>query len=236
MGLPKLHMACALKNKTTGGAGLSEEVRQEKPAETRKVRTKADKQAEHIARIKRTLVASLIGIVTGALSFSLGGIPDAAGLQKDGFLGFMLMLAGIVIQKHTFILMGMDTGRLGAKDWFYQGFLTFAFWVMAWTILLTCFGGIVPSYTANVTSGSAPLAVRFNDTSMTSLTSWNWSFTNVTGNNTPVSWSTEQNATRTFGAGNFSIALNASTSAGYALARQVTFINVTAPAVTPGAG
>jgi hypothetical protein len=113
------------------------EVVQEKPVQSRKTKTKADKQAEHIARIKRTLTASLIGIGAGALSFSLGGIPDTAGLQKDGFLGFMLMLAGIVIQKHIFILMGMDTDKLGWKDWFYQGFMTFAFWFMTWTILLT---------------------------------------------------------------------------------------------------
>jgi heme/copper-type cytochrome/quinol oxidase subunit 4 len=228
-------MACALKNKTTGGAGLSEDVKGEKPVQPKKVKTKAEKQAEHIARIKRTLTGSLLGIATGALSFYLGGIPDAAGLQKDGFLGLMLMLAGIVIQKHIFIFMGMDTGKLGAKDWFYQGFITFAFWVMAWTILLTCFVGMTPSYTANVTSGSAPLAVQFNDTSVNTLTAWDWSFTNVTGNNTPVSWSTEQNTLKTFGAGNFSIALNASTDAGYTLARQVTFINVSAPA-TPVTG
>jgi hypothetical protein len=125
------------KNKTTGGAGLSEEVIGEKPVQPKKVKTKADKQAEHIARIKRTLIASLIGIGTGVLSFYIGGIPDAAGLQKDGLLGFMLMLAGIVIQKHLFILMGMDTGKLGGKDWFYQGFMTFAFWFLTWTILLT---------------------------------------------------------------------------------------------------
>lgn len=211
---------------------MSQEVIGEKPVHTKKVKTKADKQAEHIARIRRTLIASLIGIGTGAFSFYLGGIPDATGLQKSGFLGLMLMLAGIVIQKHIFILMGMDTEKLGAKDWFYQGFMTFACWFMTWTILLTAVS-IVPSYTANVTSGTAPLAVQFNDTSVNSLTSWNWSFTNVTGNNTPVSWSTEQNATQTFGAGNFSIALNASYSAGYHIARQVTFINVTAPAVTP---
>ncbi len=116
---------------------MSEEVSEEKPVQPKKVKTKEDKQAEHIARIKRTLIASLIGIATGAISFSLGGIPDATGLQKDGLLGFMLMLAGIVIQKHIFILMGMDTDRLGWKDWFYQGFMTFAFWFMAWTILLT---------------------------------------------------------------------------------------------------
>jgi hypothetical protein len=211
---------------------MSEEAIAEKPVQIKKVKTKADKQAEHIARIKRTLIASLMGICTGALSFTLGGIPDAAGLQKDGILGLMLMLAGIVFQKHIFFLMGMDTDRLGGKDWFYQGFMTFAFWFMTWAILLTCFIGIIPSYSANVTSGTAPLAVQFNDTSGNSQTSWQWSFTDVTGNNTLVSWSTEQNATKTFGAGNFTIALNASNSAGYHFARQVMYINVTAPAIT----
>ncbi len=116
---------------------MSEEVIEEKPVVSKKVKTREDKQAEHIARIRRTAIAPLIGVGTGALSFYLGGTPDAAGLQVDGFLGFMLMLAGIVIQKHLFILLGMDTSKLGAKDWFYQGFMTFAFWFMTWTILLT---------------------------------------------------------------------------------------------------
>jgi hypothetical protein len=116
---------------------LSEEIREEKPVQQKKVKTKAEKQAEHIARIKRTLVASLIGIGTGALAYYLGSLPDAAGAQNSGLLGFMLMVAGIVIQKHIFILMGMDTGKLGWKDWFYQSFMTFAFWFMTWVILLT---------------------------------------------------------------------------------------------------
>jgi hypothetical protein len=120
---------------------MSEDIIGEKPVQTKKIKTRADKQAEHIARIKRTLIASLIGIGTGILSFYAGGIPDAAGFQKDGLLGFMLMLAGIVIQKHIFLLMGMDTGKLGGKDWFYQGFMTFAFWFMTWTILLTSIPG-----------------------------------------------------------------------------------------------
>ena len=49
----------------------------------------------------------------------------------------MLMLAGVVLQKHIFMLSGMNTAKLGAKDWFYQGFMTFAFWFMTWTIMLT---------------------------------------------------------------------------------------------------
>ncbi len=117
--------------------GMTEEALEEKPALTKKEKTKADKQAEHIARIKRTLVASLLGILTGILSYWSGGTPNIAGLQENGFLGFMLMLAGVVVQKHIFKLLGMDTSKLGAKDWFYQGFMTFAFWFMTWTILLT---------------------------------------------------------------------------------------------------
>jgi len=116
---------------------MSVEVTEEKPVLTRKQKTKADKQAEHIARIKRTLIASLLGIFTGILSYWAGGTPNAAGIQENGFLAFMLMLAGIVIQKHIFTLLGMDISKLGAKDWFYQGFMTFAFWFLTWTILLT---------------------------------------------------------------------------------------------------
>jgi hypothetical protein len=116
---------------------MSEVAVEEKPALTKKQKTRAEKQAEHVARIKRTLAASLIGIIAGILSYWLGGIPDAAGVQPNGFLAFMLMLAGVVLQKYIFIFTGMDASKLGAKDWFYQGFMTFAFWFLTWTILLT---------------------------------------------------------------------------------------------------
>jgi hypothetical protein len=122
--------------------GMSEELQEEQPVLTKKEKTKADKQAEHIARIKRTLVASLLGILTGILSYWSGGTPNIAGVQENGFLAFMLMLAGVVVQKHIFKLLGMDTSKLGAKDWFYQGFMTFAFWFMTWTILLTSFSPV----------------------------------------------------------------------------------------------
>lgn len=125
-------------------SGMSEEITDEKPVEIKKIKTKADKQAEHIGRIKRTLVASLIGIGAGILSYLVGGIPDAGGHQADGVLAFMLMLAGIVIQKHIFMFMDVGPKKLAAKDWFYQGFMTFAFWFMSWTILLTWFISSVP--------------------------------------------------------------------------------------------
>ncbi len=117
---------------------MSEEEQTGKPVQNKKQKSREDKQAEHINRIKRTLVASFMGIITGAISYYTAGVPDASGIQAGGsLLGFMLMLAGIVLQKHIFMLSGMDTTKLGGKDWFYQGFMTFAFWFMTWTILLT---------------------------------------------------------------------------------------------------
>jgi outer membrane protein assembly factor BamB len=87
----------------------------------------------------------------------------------------------------------------------------------------------IASFIANTTSGTAPLAVLFTNTSTNTPTAWNWSFRNVTpGNNTQVWFSTVQNPTHTFGVGNYSIVLNASNSGGYNLSTQVTFINVTA--------
>ena len=112
---------------------MSDEIIEEKPVQTKKKKTRADKQAEHIVRIKRTLVASLIGILAGGLSYY---ISISYGTDS-GLLALMLVLAGVVVQKHLFMLLKMDAEKLGAKDWFYQGFMTFAFWFMTWTILLT---------------------------------------------------------------------------------------------------
>ncbi len=85
----------------------------------------------------------------------------------------------------------------------------------------------VADFTANPTTGTSPLIVQFTDTSLHTPTAWNWSFQNVTGNNTQVWFSTSQNPSYTFGVGNWSIKLNASSSAGESISTQMTFINVT---------
>jgi PKD repeat protein len=90
----------------------------------------------------------------------------------------------------------------------------------------------VASFTASTTNGAAPLLVTFTDISTNSPTAWNWSFQNVTGNNTQVWFSTSQNPSYTFGIGNWSIKLNASASGGSSISAQITYINVTPPAPT----
>jgi len=75
----------------------------------------------------------------------------------------------------------------------------------------------IPSFTSNVTSGYPPTAVQFNDTSVTDITSWNWSYANTTpGNNTKIIFSTIQNATQSFGVGHWHIGLNVTNASGFA--------------------
>ncbi len=113
---------------------MGEEVQEEQPVKlSNKQKSKLEKQADHIERIKRTLAACIIGLIVGVASFYLSGFA----VQDIGLLAFMLMLAGIVAQRHIFLLLGVTKTKLGAKDWFYQGFMTFAFWFMTWTILLS---------------------------------------------------------------------------------------------------
>jgi lipid II:glycine glycyltransferase (peptidoglycan interpeptide bridge formation enzyme) len=110
----------------------------EQPELTKKQKSRLEKQRDHIDRIKRTLIACLLGMFVGVVSYLSGGSPDpATGLQNNGLLAFMLMLAAIVIQKHIFLIIGIDTDKLGGKDWFYQSFMTFALWFMTWAILLS---------------------------------------------------------------------------------------------------
>ena len=107
-------------------------------AESAQSRTRAEKQVEHTNRIKRTLVACFMGILTGVLAFYLSGTPDPVnGLQPNGIIGLLLLMAGVVFQKHVFILIRIDYMDLTGKDWFYQSFMTFALWLMTWTLLLT---------------------------------------------------------------------------------------------------
>jgi hypothetical protein len=96
------------------------------------------KQQQHLGRIKRTAVASFMGLIAGALSYLLAGPVDLlTGLQPQATIGLLLMIASIVLQKYIFLLIRIDYTELTGKDWFYQGFITFAFWYISWTLLLT---------------------------------------------------------------------------------------------------
>jgi hypothetical protein len=96
--------------------------------ELRKKRTREEKQAEHMDRIQRTLIASLLGILAGGVSFFM---------REDPTTGILVVLIAIIIQRYLFLPLRRGLSSLGSKDWFYQGFVTFSFWFITWTIFLT---------------------------------------------------------------------------------------------------
>ncbi|WOF15607.1 hypothetical protein F1737_02355 [Methanoplanus sp. FWC-SCC4] len=100
-------------------------------------KTPEDKMKGHRERMLRTGVACFMGIITGVISFIVIGDPTSVTGEPKGILGVLLLLAGIVFQKHAFIALKIDLSGLGGKDWFYQGFMAFAFWFISWTILLS---------------------------------------------------------------------------------------------------
>ncbi|HOW34588.1 MAG TPA: hypothetical protein PLN32_09065 [Methanoregulaceae archaeon] len=96
-----------------------------------------EKRQENSRKIKRTLIATALGIITGVISYLAIDSSQILGFQSYTILALLIMFAGIVVQKHIFMLMHLFSKPLGFKDWFYQGFMTFAFWFITWTILLT---------------------------------------------------------------------------------------------------
>ncbi len=121
---------------------MDEEVKAEKnskpPAKPAATPSPADKGALHRERILRTTIACFMGILAGIVSYIVAGDMDPiTGTQPKAVIGWLLMLAAIISQKYVFMLVKIDFIELKAKDWFYQGFMTFAFWIISWTLLLS---------------------------------------------------------------------------------------------------
>lgn len=112
----------------------------EEPEETQDLprkKTPEEKSAEHLQRIKRSIIACVMGIITGVICYLLIDPSQILGLQSYTFLALVIMAAGVVVQRHIFMAFRLGPAALGKKDWFYQGFMTFAFWFITWTLLLT---------------------------------------------------------------------------------------------------
>ncbi len=84
----------------------------------------------------------------------------------------------------------------------------------------------VASFTADIRSGSAPLTVRFTDTSTNSPSGWQWAFGDGTQN-------TEKNPSHTYTtAGTYTVTLTAVNSGGSNVSMMPGYITVAAPVVT----
>lgn len=87
-------------------------------------------------------------------------------------------------------------------------------------------GAPVAAFTSNVTSGTAPLTVLFTNQSYSYITGWNWTFRDVAGNNTELSFSNAENPVKTFGAGTYDIKLNVTNVAGFSKTAATYYVTV----------
>lgn len=135
---------------------------------------------------------------------------------------------------HTYTTAGVYTVNLtvtnaaGSDSLANTGYITVS---TAATPTPTATPDTVPSPVANFTgspiTGTAPVAVTFNDTSSGNATGWTWSFGD--GNS-----STVQNPVHTYtAAGNYTVVLIAANVGGSSSAIRTNYITVTAAVVTP---
>ena len=98
----------------------------------------AKKEAEYFLILKRTLIAVGAGVIAGFICFYFEkGFIGTQGSSDFAFLSILILLACVLIQKHIFMLLRIDYTTLQNKDWLYQGFMTFGFWLITWTMLLS---------------------------------------------------------------------------------------------------
>ncbi|MDD1727674.1 MAG: hypothetical protein LUQ50_01225 [Methanospirillum sp.] len=91
---------------------------------------------DYTGRIIRTIIAVIAGFFAGLLCFITEGKALESGGSSSALFSILILIAAIIIQKHIFMLLRMKY-TLEKKDWFYQGFMTFSFWFVTWTILLS---------------------------------------------------------------------------------------------------
>lgn len=91
---------------------------------------------DYTGRIIRTIIAVLAGFLAGLICFISEGVALQSGGSRSVLFPILILIAAIIIQKHLFMLLRLRY-TLEKKDWFYQGFMTFSFWFVTWTILLS---------------------------------------------------------------------------------------------------
>ena len=98
-----------------------------------KERTPEEKQKEHRDGIIKTIVASVLGILAGVLTFKLYGIGE----DRIWYAVLMIIIAlTYYIQKLIYPQFKIDTKEFKAKDWFYVEFMVIDFFLVTWTLLL----------------------------------------------------------------------------------------------------
>jgi hypothetical protein len=98
-----------------------------------KERTPEEKQKEYRDGVIKTIVSSILGIISGVIMFSKYG----AGEDRPWYAILMIVI-GITyfVQKLIYPQLKIDTKEFKFKDWFYVEFIVIDFFLVVWTLLL----------------------------------------------------------------------------------------------------
>lgn len=119
----------------------------QKPPETQKEvkkvlkkKTPEERRRAQIEGIKKTLVPSILGIISGVLCYYLLGTGTdmmLGGVRVEWhFILLNLVLITTIVQRFIYPLIGIDVLAFKGKDWFYVEFIVVDLWAVTWTILL----------------------------------------------------------------------------------------------------
>ena len=89
-----------------------------------------EKRWAHVRGVTVTTISAVFGILAGIGAHYIATAPDDA-------LGVAVFGVAVFIQFPIFRAVGIEVEDFGVKDYLFVGFITFAFWFMIWTILLT---------------------------------------------------------------------------------------------------
>ena len=121
------------KEERRGERGEKEKEKRKKKKEKKISKKKEQTHTERrIEGIKKTVIPSLIGMVFGTL---LGAVVGDG--ENLNFIELFILVAMLTyVQKFIFPSVGISPSDFETKDWFYVGFMTFAFILVSWTMYI----------------------------------------------------------------------------------------------------
>ena len=98
-----------------------------------KQKTPEEKQKAHKEGIIKTIVSSILGIISGVVMFSQYG----AGEDRIWY-AILAIVIGITyyVQRILYPMIKIDVKEFKAKDWLFVEFIVVDFFLVTWTLLL----------------------------------------------------------------------------------------------------
>ncbi|MFB3763643.1 MAG: hypothetical protein ACE14P_00175 [Methanotrichaceae archaeon] len=113
------------------------ELRPEKAAPVIKAKPKTalERKKEQIDGIIKTVYPSALGVLMGFASYYMMAPINQYNFPWH-FVLLVVILITYIIQRFTYLFLGIDSAAFKGKDWFYVEFMAIDLWLVTWTFLL----------------------------------------------------------------------------------------------------